>query len=204
MPDRLPMFPLNNVLFPHSLLPLQVFETRYLHLLRDCLAGRPEFGVVLIERGFEVGGGDTRFSVGTVARIVHVVEVADGPLGVFAVGQRKIEVVQWLPDDPYPLALVEVVEEEADGDPVTVDRVRGSLQRLLGLYSELGADVAGISLELADDPGVASYQAAARAPLGPLDAQLLLEATSPARRLQLLETVLDEQATLVEARLSGR
>ncbi len=204
MPDRLPMFPLNNVLFPHSLLPLQVFETRYLHLLRDCLAGRPEFGVVLIERGFEVGGGDTRFSVGTVARIVHVVEVADGPLGVFAVGQRKIEVVQWLPDDPYPLALVEVVEEEADGDPVTVDRVRGSLQRLLGLYSELGADVAGISLELVDDPGVASYQAAARAPLGPLDAQLLLEATSPARRLQLLETVLDEQATLVEARLSGR
>src|SRR5439155_458702 len=63
----LPMFPLGTVLFPFVVLPLHVFEPRYRALTRDCLAGSGEFGVVLIERGLEVGGGDERFPVGTVA-----------------------------------------------------------------------------------------------------------------------------------------
>ena len=66
------MFPLGSVLFPHAVLPLHVFEPRYLALVERCLAGDQEFGVVLIERGSEVGGGDVRFSVGTVTRIVQI------------------------------------------------------------------------------------------------------------------------------------
>jgi len=60
-----PMFPLGMVHFPGIVLPLRVFEPRYRQLTADCLAGDGEFGVVLIERGWEVGGGDTRFNVGT-------------------------------------------------------------------------------------------------------------------------------------------
>lgn len=56
----LPMFPLGSVLLPGSPLPLQVFEPRYRAMLDDCLAGDQRFGVVLIERGFEVGGGEQR------------------------------------------------------------------------------------------------------------------------------------------------
>ena len=62
------MFPLGSVLFPGALLPLHVFEPRYRQLVKDCLAGEPEFGVVLIDRGHEVGGGDVRREVGAVAR----------------------------------------------------------------------------------------------------------------------------------------
>ncbi|MET1002223.1 MAG: LON peptidase substrate-binding domain-containing protein, partial [Acidimicrobiia bacterium] len=51
------MFPLGSVLFPHALLPLHVFEPRYRVMMRHCLEGDKEFGVVLIERGSEVGGG---------------------------------------------------------------------------------------------------------------------------------------------------
>src|SRR5882757_6408667 len=72
------MFPLGNVLFPHAQLPLHVFEPRYRALAETCLAGDGEFGVVLIERGSEVGGGDTRFSIGTVARIVAAGRLPDG------------------------------------------------------------------------------------------------------------------------------
>ncbi|HEX5095168.1 MAG TPA: LON peptidase substrate-binding domain-containing protein, partial [Acidimicrobiia bacterium] len=57
------MFPLGTVLFPHALLPLQVFEPRYRVMMRNLLDGEREFGVVLIERGSEVGGGDVRFDV---------------------------------------------------------------------------------------------------------------------------------------------
>src|SRR5438270_10838595 len=77
-PRRLPMFPLGTVLLPFAHLPLHIFEPRYRALVKDCLAGDGEFGVVLIERGHEVGGGDVRFGVGTVAHIVQTAELPDG------------------------------------------------------------------------------------------------------------------------------
>ena len=77
---ELPMFPLGTVLFPHGVLPIHVFEPRYRAMVDDCLAGDARFGVVLIERGSEVGGGDTRFHVGTVAQIVQAGKMPDGLL----------------------------------------------------------------------------------------------------------------------------
>src|SRR4051812_26706984 len=62
MAKPLPMFPLGTVLFPHAVLPLHVFEPRYRALVETCLHSDGRFGVVLIERGYEVGGGDARFA----------------------------------------------------------------------------------------------------------------------------------------------
>src|SRR4051812_9365869 len=76
--SELPMFPLGTVLLPGAVLPLHVFEPRYRALVEVCVAGDREFGVVLIERGNEVGGGDTRTSAGCVARIAEVRELPDG------------------------------------------------------------------------------------------------------------------------------
>src|SRR3954464_862389 len=78
MAKPMPMFPLGTVLFPHAPLPLHLFEERYRLLAETCLRGDGRFGVVLIERGFEVGGGDQRFGVGTVARIVEAARTPDG------------------------------------------------------------------------------------------------------------------------------
>ena len=100
------MFPLGTVLLPSLLLPLHVFEPRYRTLVDDCVAGDGEFGVVLIERGSEVGGGDVRTDVGTVARILEVERFDDGRFAVAAVGTRRIRVERWLDDDPYPRAEV--------------------------------------------------------------------------------------------------
>ncbi len=112
----LPMFPLGSVLLPGGLLPLHVFEPRYRQLVIDCLAdaGDPEFGVTMIERGSEVGGGDERTDVGVVARMVQVNALEDGRYAVVAVGTRRIRVNAWLPDDPYPLA---DVDDWPDDDP---------------------------------------------------------------------------------------
>ena len=79
---------------------------RYRELTRDCLAGVPEFGVVLIERGSEVGGGDVRTNVGTVARIVASQVLPDGRAYLMTVGTRRIRVTEWLEDAPYPRATV--------------------------------------------------------------------------------------------------
>src|SRR4051812_40380762 len=104
---RLAMFPLATVLLPGAFLPLHVFAPRYQELVRDCLAGDQEFGGALLERGSEVGGGDTRTVVGTVARIVEASELGEGRWALATVGTRRIRVTEWLADDPYPVAEVE-------------------------------------------------------------------------------------------------
>src|SRR6478736_527027 len=97
---RMPMFPLGSPLVPFQLLPLQVFEPRYRRLVEDCLATDSRFGVVLIERGSEVGGGDVRFDIGTVARILESAELGDGRIGLATAGEARLRVRRWLPDAP--------------------------------------------------------------------------------------------------------
>src|SRR6478736_4318756 len=139
MAKPLPMFPLGTVLFPHAVLPLHIFEERYRALVETCLRGDGRFGVVLIERGSEVGGGDTRFDVGTVARIVELGEYPDGRYALVTVGIARLRVHEWLPDDPFPRAEVEVVDE-VEGTPDATaarDAVELQLRRTLALASEL-------------------------------------------------------------------
>ena len=110
------MFPLQSVLVPHALLPLHVFEPRYREMVDDVLVGEPrEFGVVLIERGSEVGGGDVRSDIGTLARIVQAQPFPDGRWALATVGTRRIVVDEWQIDDPYPRAVVTPFEDEPAG-----------------------------------------------------------------------------------------
>lgn len=206
--DELPMFPLGTVLFPFAPLPLHVFEPRYRELVQHCLDGEPEFGVVLIERGSEVGGGDTRFAVGTVARIVQVAQMPDGRSLLVTVGARRIRVRDWLPDDPYPRALVATIDDVTDDVPDgLVDDVRRALVRVVALRSELGipspaGDAAeAASLAPSDDASRASFELAARAGLNPLDAQRLLETDPAHARLTTLHALLIDEATVLEHHL---
>ena len=109
------MFPLGSVLLPSMVLPLHVFEPRYRAMVRDCLEGDREFGVTLIERGSEVGGGDQRSLVGTLAQIVRAQPFPDGRWALLVAGTERITVTEWLPDDPYPRADIEPYPDPAPG-----------------------------------------------------------------------------------------
>jgi uncharacterized protein len=199
------MFPLGNVLFPHAQLPLHVFEPRYRALVETCLAGDGEFGVVLIERGSEVGGGDTRFSIGTVARIVAAGRLPDGRYLLATEGTRRLRVREWLPDDPFPRAEVELLDEPGSPGDARAARadVERLLKRVLAMSAEVGDAPTSIDVVLDDDPAQAAFEAAAAAPIGPLDAQRLLELDDPRERLAQLRSLLADQAELLELRLSG-
>lgn len=203
--NPLPMFPLGTVLFPHAYLPLHVFEPRYRALVADCMAGAGEFGVVLIERGSEVGGGDVRTDLGTVARIVQAQPLPDGRWLLLTAGDRRIRVTRWLPDDPYPRADVEELDDVAASAGATTAReeVVRRLWRVLGLKAELGEWSGEVAVELHPDPAVASYQAAALAPIGPADAHSLLVLDSPDDRLETLVRLLEQAAADLSFRLSG-
>ncbi|HEX2039929.1 MAG TPA: LON peptidase substrate-binding domain-containing protein [Acidimicrobiales bacterium] len=200
----LPMFPLGTVLFPHAVLPLHVFEERYRTLVADCLETGHEFGVVLIERGSEVGGGDTRFPVGTVARIREATPLPDGRWILVTYGTRRIRVATWLPDDPYPVALVEDVPEPRLPDIAlrAVDDAARLVRRALSLKAELGEPAPSSRFELDDDVHAAAWQLAALAPLSPVDHQRLLETDDPEQRLTLLTALAQDAGDLLAYRLS--
>ncbi len=174
------MFPLGTVLFPSLYLPLHVFEPRYRELVRTCLDGDGCFGVTLIERGSEVGGGDVRTMVGTMAQIVEAAEMPDGRWALGAVGTHRIRVVRWLEDDPFPRAEIEPWPDEPvdDSGPSTPTRQASSRASSRGCggcwpcAAELGDSVAPATLELADDaragqlPGLGGGAARARGPTG--------------------------------------
>ena len=205
MADDVPMFPLGTVLVPGAYLPLHVFEPRYRALVQACLAGTPEFGVALIERGSEVGGCDRRFSTGCVARIVEAVELEDGRYAIGAVGVRRIRILRWLPDAPYPRAEVEDWPDPEPGPeaPALVASVVPTFRRVLALAAEAGEAVPPATVELSDDPVAASHELSALAPIGPLDSLGLLAAPSVEARLRMLGELLDDAATVLASRLGG-
>jgi uncharacterized protein len=203
----LPMFPLGSVLFPGGVLPLHVFEPRYRALVEDCLGDEPEFGVVLIERGSEVGGGDVRRPVGTVARIVQAGRFEDGRYALVTVGTRRFTVRRWLDDDPYPRAEVEDFPDDPIPDDASLrdalDPVLARLRRVLALHAEAGDDVADATADVADDPLVAVHHACALAPLGPADQYALLSTRGPQARLERLSVMLADDEDLLRFRLGG-
>lgn len=199
------MFPLGTVVFPHTAIPLRVFEPRYQMLVDAVLAGEDSlFGTVLIERGFEVGGGDQRFWMGTRVKVMGHTDLDEGHRAIVIAGIDRIRVERWLPDDPHPWAEVEDLPDDHQAvTAIMVERVRSALERVLVLASELGADTSGLDLEVSDDPVIASHQLAALSPVTPLDSYELLGAAGPRERLERTAQKLEDQIELLRARLGS-
>jgi Lon protease-like protein len=199
------MFPLSTVLFPLAGLPLHVFEPRYRTLMSDCLDGDGTFGVVLIARGSEVGGGDERHDVGTMARIDQVAELDDGRMLVVARGVHRVRVDRWLPDAPYPRAEVEDFPVFA-GEPNdrALATAEAAVRRLRSLLSEMG-DVPALAHDLVLSGGdeEVAWQLCELAPLNLVDRQHLLASVGLPAQLDLLAELCDAMADDVVALLAG-
>ncbi|MFJ8894235.1 LON peptidase substrate-binding domain-containing protein [Leifsonia sp. NPDC102414] len=173
------MFPLGSVLFPFVPIPLRVFEPRYLTMVGRLLdEDEPgfEFGVVLIERGPEAGGGDQRASVGTMARLVSAAAGADDLL-IVGVGTRRFTVDRWVDENPYPRAELSMLPELEWSEALAPLRAEAEavVRRVIARVAEPQPDA---DAELSDDPVAAVWQLAAIAPLGEYDRYTLLQSTS--------------------------
>jgi Lon protease-like protein len=191
----LPMFPLGAVLLPGGRLPLHVFEPRYRALTRYCLTRDRRFGVVLISRGSEVGGGEVRTEDGTVATIDRAVALPGGRYGLVTHGTHRLRVDHWLPDDPFPLAAVRILPPDPDPDAEVLRRAEAAVRRAYALRSELGEGPAWpADVRLPTVPVAAGWLLCDMAPIGQQDRQLLLREDDPSARLRLLVTLVDAVA----------
>ena len=174
------MFPLGSILLPSMPLSLRIFEERYLKLLGDLITeDEPEFGVVLIERGAEVGGGDKRLEIGTLASVADI-GTLDQFYGIESVGAQRFRVNAWLPDNPYPMADVDFLPDLIWDDSLMPARVHleTKVRNLLAFASEFGDLQYGPDTELSDDPMDACWQLAGMLPVGGLDQFDLLQSQS--------------------------
>lgn len=206
---ELAMFPLGSVLLPGMALPLRLFEPRYRAMMAAIVQDpEPAFGVVLIERGSEVGGGETRTDVGCVAVVAEASQHPDETWSVVAVGTERLRVRDWLVDDPFPRAVVELWPDPPEpGDDVAGDEqdrlaeLEGRARRVAALAVELGARGQLPDVGLSPDPGLRVYQLATLSPLGALDRRRILAVERLSDRTALLEELLGEQEFLLRARL---
>jgi Lon protease-like protein len=204
------MFPLQSALLPGETLPLNIFEPRYARMVQDCIAmPDPAFGVVLISQGLEVGGGDVRSEIGALAHISEYADLGMGQYQLLASVGERIRVVEWLPDDPYPRAVVQAWPDEP-GPPVTAERIGEVVDGILGLFGRiiaarggrLRSDALAVDADIADDPSLHIYALAARVPMGQADRYAVLAAPTLAARVDALTDAIETVTAMVDFQLS--
>ena len=203
MPEELPLFPLNTVLFPGMPLPLHIFEYRYREMIDFCSENEKEFGVVLIKEGTEVGEPATPFEIGTMARIVGINRLEDGRMNIVTVGTRRFRLVNLSPDKKsYIVGDIEPLQDEdANAETNTAplaEEVGGLLRRYAALV-QAALEQELMPLELPGNPEALSYLAGGTLRIRNRERQRLLELPSTASRLELEKEILvREAATLQE------
>jgi uncharacterized protein len=196
VPETVPLFPLDVVLFPGRPLPLHIFEPRYRRLVADVTAGngRRVFGIVA------VGAGRVPVAeVGTIAEILSRQPYPDGRSDLLTVGSRRFRIESLDPGSrPYLQGEVEWLEE-VDGD-IAADTLQ-SATRLMDVYAALLRRIAGDQPAqfLPDDALRTSYEIAGRLHLGLAERQELLAAGSAAERLTMEIALLRREVRLVAA-----
>ena len=187
---EIPLFPLNTVLFPGGVLPLRIFEPRYIDMVSQCLRNERGFGVCLIRAGEETGQAATVHEHGTVAMITDWQQRDDGLLGITAVGvQRFRSVSHRVQDDQLLVAEVDLLAPE----PVLAipDDCQPVVAVLRELIRQFGRQDGDAQLHY-DDPAWVGCRLAELLPIPLSRKQYYLELTDPLLRLQQLGEVVRE------------
>lgn len=202
--EVLPLFPLGTVLVPGMRLSLHVFEPRYRQLVADLLnaegPGAPEFGVVALRQGWEVGELGDVYDVGTSARVTDVLPHPDGRCDLAAVGERRF-VIDSLDTGAKPYLVAEVrwlTEPPGEIGSGLATSVRRALDIHLRTLTALNADLADFTdLPVSADPRALSYAVAMLPSLPMLDRQALLGVADTAARLKAGRAVLRRETELL-------
>lgn len=185
---ELPLFPLNTVLFPGGPLPLRIFETRYVDMVRRCMRGSTSFGVVLIRAGAEVGDLASTAEIGTSARIVDFHQLPDGLLGISCQGERKFHVrTRTRRSDGLNVAEVEwLAPEPATALPEAYRHLGDLLRKVL---PELGDMYDSLPKQF-DDAAWVGSRLVEILPISLGDKQACLELDDPVARLERLSPLI--------------
>lgn len=188
------LFPLNTVLFPGSVLPLKIFEQRYLDMAAVCLKESKPFGICLIDGGNETGQAAKPHSVGTLAKIINWEMEQLGILQITTQGERRFRIIdQEIGPNQSLSARVEIIP---DNGPLPLPSERQRLLPLLHrVIKDLGTERIALPHHL-DEAEWVGYRITEVLPIQNLAKQKLLELEDPIARLEILEKYLSQRKLL--------
>ena len=207
---RLPLFPLNTVLFPHMPASLHIFEPRYREMIADCQAQGTSFGIIAIREGVEVGRPAFPFDVGTLAQLREVEKLDDGRYNLVVTGASRFRVESLSLNRSYLVGTISYLEDTTGDEaaiPDLVRRTRRTFQSyataLRNLADEALTDQAELELP-DDDPELLSYLVAAALNVEVNRRQELLEEDSVSGRLRRCVSVLRRELVFLDQMLARR
>jgi len=199
---RLPLFPLNVVLFPGGYLPLHIFEERYRLMMRHCLEGDRRFGVVLISSGSDVGDPAVPETVGTIAVIDEVRTLDDGRMLIGVKGERRFRIVEIVEQLPYITAEVTPLEDGAS--PVVDEGLVAEVRQAAKQHIQMFMALRGEWIEqpaLPTDPMQLWYSVGSQLQGEVIGKQGILEADDVTNALRLALRLLNEESAELKEQL---
>jgi len=188
---NVPIFPLNAVLFPGGLLPLRVFEARYMDMTRDCMKREEPFGVCLIREGSEVGAAAVPEGIGCLAKIFEWDMQQQGILNIKTRGGQRFRILERRTGTQGLISAdVELIPPE---EKVTVPEEFASCARLLEMVvADQGKSIFA-EPHAFDDASWVGYRLAEILPVPLIAKQKLLELTDSLARLSILQRFLESR-----------
>lgn len=191
MTVTIPLFPLNTVLFPGGVLPLRIFEPRYLDMVSKCLRTETGIGVILIKEGSEVGDAAEPHDLGTMTSICYWTKRKDGLLGVTLKGEQRFRIISHSVEaNQLITAEVELLPAEAE------TQVLGEYQHLVELLRQIIDQLEPPYTTMPthyDDAGWVSARLVEILPLQLSEKQWFLQVEDPLERLAELSVRLQEK-----------
>lgn len=195
--ERLPLFPLNTVLFPAGRLSLRVFEARYLDMIAECMKANTPFGICLIAEGEEVGSTAVPHKIGTEARIVDWDMSEPGILGLTVRGGRRFRLLAQVREEQNLIA--GRVEWFDEAEPEAISDAHAPLLPLLQLIAQDAGEKVISRPYALDDAAWVGYRYAEILPIPAIARQRLLELEDADLRLAIIHQYLIEHKLLKEA-----
>ena len=191
MNATIPLFPLNTVLFPGGVLPLRIFEPRYLDMVSNCLRTETGIGVVLIKEGSEVGNAARPYEIGTMTSICYWNKRKDGLLGVTLRGEKRFKIIsQSVEPSQLIMAEVELLPDEIES-PV-LEEYQHLVNMLQEIIGQLEPPYSTMPVHY-DNANWVSARLVELLPLELSNKQRFLQMENPLERLAELSTCLQQK-----------
>jgi ATP-dependent Lon protease len=206
LPRELPVLPISEaVIFPAMMVPLVLTDTNLVRLADDCLAGDKILGT-FAQRDTETEGEedpadrDLIYKIGTAVKIQKMLRFPDGSMRMLGQGIARCRIMEFVRDEPYMVARVELIEEEVQDDPRTLAYMRGVANNFLKIIdaSETLSDELKVVVMNIDEPGRLADLIASNLDIEVAEKQAILEELSPRKRLQLLSKIVMRELDVLE------